>query len=49
MRSLYLIMFDEHEFLLHDVGYAPELKQNLLSIRIFYELSYDTKYQACDN
>jgi len=38
-----LVIFDDHEFLLHDVGYVPELKQNLLSLSRFYELIYATK------
>lgn len=35
-----LKMFDDHEFLLHNMRYVPDLRQFFLSISIFNNLSY---------
>ncbi|MCH82500.1 putative Ty-1 copia retrotransposon protein [Trifolium medium] len=43
MSSVHLMMFDNSEFLLHDVRYVPELKRNLLSISMHDNLGYETR------
>ena len=38
-------MFDDHELLIHNMRYVPELKQNLLSISMFDDLGYCTRVE----
>lgn len=38
--SIILKMFDECEFIPHNVTYNPELRQNMLSINMFDNIGY---------
>lgn len=45
MGTIRLKLFDNHEILLQKVRYIPELRRNLLSIRMFDKLGYVIKVE----
>jgi len=49
MGTVRLKMFDGREFLLKDVRFVPEFKQNLISLSMFDSLGYCTRieYGVC--